>query len=90
VGCWKIEFHPEAQKELNKLDKYSQNLVQSYLNNRVLKLEHPKQLGKALRYDLKGCWRYRVDKLRIVCDIQDNELIILVLQIAKRDVVYDD
>ena len=90
MAYWKIEFKPKANKQLNKLDKQSQQEIQSYLNERVLTLQHPNQLGKVLRHNLKGYWRYRVDKFRIVCDLQENKLIVLVVKIAKRDVVYED
>ena len=57
---------------------------------RVLGLEHPKLFGKALRNNKKGLWRYRVDKFRIICKLEEDKLIILVVAIAKRDVVYED
>ncbi len=82
--CWKIEFEPEARKELQKLDKYSQRLIQSYLNDRILKLEHPKQFGKPLLKNLKGLWRYRMDKFRIICNIEESKLIILTPTVFKK------
>ena len=62
----------------------------SYLNNKIAKLNHPKQLGKPLKHKLKGLWRYRINKFRLICQIQEDKLIILVVKVAKRDVVYDD
>ncbi len=90
MACWKIEFIPEAEKELSKLNKDSQKLIQNYLNKIVLELNHPKDIGKILRHNLKGCWRYRVDKFRIICKIQEDKLIILVIKIGKRDEIYKD
>lgn len=87
--CWKIEFGSEAAKEFSKLSKDSQRLIQTYLN-KVLKLKHPKDLGKVLRHNLKGCWRYRVDKFRVICEIQEDKLVILVIRIGKRDKIYED
>jgi mRNA interferase RelE/StbE len=87
---WKIDFEPDAGRQLKKLDKYAQQLIRNYLKDKVLKLEHPKLLGKALKYNLKGCWRYRVDKFRIICDLQENKLVVLIVKIAKRDVIYED
>ena len=82
---WKIEFDTKAQKQFDKLDKQSQKKVQSYLNKDILNLEHPKLFGKALRNNKKGLWRYRVDKFRIICKLEENKLIILIVAIAKRD-----
>ena len=87
---WKIEFDTKAQKQFDKLDKQSQKKVQSYLNKDILNLEHPKLFGKSLRNNKKGLWRYRVDKFRIICKLEEDKLIILVVAIAKRDVVYED
>ena len=89
MDYWKIEFTSEAQKQFKKLDKHSQREIQSYLNERILKLEHPKLSGKPLINDLKGFWRYRVDKFRIICKIQEDKLIILVIKIGKRQGVYE-
>ena len=87
---WKIEFDTKAQKQFDKLDKQSQKKVQSYLNKDILNLEHPKLFGKALRNNKKSLWRYQVDKFRIICKLEEDKLIILVVAIAKRDVVYED
>ena len=87
---WKIEFDTKAQKQFDKLDKQSQKKVHGYLNKDILNLEHPKLFGKALRNNKKGLWRYQVDKFRIICKLEEDKLIILVVAIAKRDVVYED
>ena len=87
--AWKIEFSSRANKDLEKLDSQSQKLIKDYLDDRLLKLAHPKQAGKALTNSFKGLWRYRVDNFRIICKIQENKLIILVLQIGHRSEVYN-
>ena len=87
--AWKIEFDHNAAKEFKKLDKNSQILIQNYLRNKVLVASHPTGLGKALMYDLGSLWRYRVDKFRIICRIEQDSLTILVLKVAKRDQVYN-
>lgn len=90
MAYWKIEFDTAAQKQFGKLDKQSQKKIQNYLNKDISNLEHPKLFGKALRNNKKGLWRYRIDKFRIICKIEENKLIILIVKIAKRDVVYGD
>ena len=87
---WKVVFSQTGEKELSKLSHQQQSLIRSYLYTRVLGLEHPKLFGKALRNNKKGLWRYRVDKFRILCKLEEDKLIILVVKIAKRDVVYED
>lgn len=90
VVYWKIKFKSKAEKQLNNLDKQSKQKIQTYLNERISKLNHPKESGKALSRNKKGLWRYRVDKFRILCKLEEDKLIILVVKIAKRDVVYED
>lgn len=90
MGTWKIKLDDSAKKDLKKLDLQTQNLIIKYLYNKVLKLPHPAQLGAALRGRKKGLWRYRINKYRIICRIQNDILTILVLKVAKRDIVYDD
>jgi mRNA interferase RelE/StbE len=85
---WKIEFDHNAAKEFKKLDKSSQLLIRNYLRDKVLAASHPTKLGKSLVQGLAGLWRYRVDKFRIICKIEQGRLTILVLKVAKRDKVY--
>ncbi len=90
MNKWRIKFTPKAEKSLGKLSPDIQIFISDYLYNQVLNLEHPKQLGKPLSRNKKGLWRYRVDKFRILCKLEEDKLIILVVKIAKRDVVYED
>lgn len=87
---WQIVFSRTGEKELEKLSRQSQSLIRNFLYTRILELNHPKQSGKALRGNKKGLWRYRVDKFRIICKIEEKVLTILVVKVAKRNVVYDD
>ena len=87
---WQIKFEPPAEKDLSKLDHQSRKKIRDYLRYKVLINNNPKERGKALTANKKGLWRYRVNKYRIICRIQNDILTILVLKVAKRDVVYDD
>lgn len=87
---WKIDFNDEADKNLAKLNPHARKILRDYLDNRILKLKHPKDTGKALTGNYRGLWRYRVDKFRIICRIQEDKLIVLVVKIGKRDEVYED
>lgn len=87
---WRVEFEPKAEKQFGKLDPSTRDLIAKYLYRRVQGLDDPRSLGKALRHDKSGLWRYRVDKYRIICQIKDEVLTILVLEVGKRDRVCDD
>ena len=85
---WKIEFEPLADKELKKLNKNTQKDIVQYLYKKVIKSNHPKDLGKPLSFNYKGLWRYRVAKFRIICKIKEDMLVVMIVKIGKRDGVY--
>jgi mRNA interferase RelE/StbE len=86
---WKISFTVSAEKEFGKLSKSLQQQLVRYFERIII--DNPRLHGKALKGgSVIKLWRYRVDKYRIICQIQDSELLILVVRIAKRDVVYKD
>jgi mRNA interferase RelE/StbE len=86
---WQIEFDPAAEKELKKLDKQVALRIIKFLKERVLTTENPRSLGEALRGSKLGeLWKYRVGDFRIVCEIIDSKLIILIIKIGDRKDVY--
>lgn len=85
--AWRIDFTKAADKALVKLDKPIAEKVLNELED-ISKLEDPRSRGKALVGHLAGLWRYRVGNYRIVCDIEDGVLLILVVDVAHRSEVY--
>ncbi len=86
---WKIEFQHRAVKQLEKLGKQDANRIVSFLADRVVQNENPRQTGAALQgSELGNYWRYRVGDYRIICDIQDHKLIVLVVEIGHRREIY--
>lgn len=87
--AWRIEFHPRAEKELSKLDREAARQVLRLLRDRVAPLEDPHSLGEALRGPEVGrFWKYRVADYRIICDIQQQRITVLVLRVGHRRDVY--
>ena len=86
--AWRIEFTRTAEKQIARLGRPAQARILTYLRQRVLPCENPRQSGKALHGDKQGLWRYRVGKCRIICDIQDDRSTVLVLAVAHRKEVY--
>lgn len=87
---WRIEFDSRAVKELAKLDKPIQRRILTVLKDRIAPLEDPRSIGEALRGEEVGrFWKYRVGPYRIICDIRDAEIVILVLRIGDRKDVYE-
>lgn len=62
--------------------------VVDYMDDRVATREDPRSLGRALTGPMGGLWRYRVGGCRVVCDIQDGVLRVLVVRVGRRDRVY--
>ncbi len=86
---WRIEYSDTAKKALSKLDKHAAVRITSFLADRVLALANPRDLGAALTGSRLGnFWRYRVGDYRIVCDLRDGVLRVLVLDIGHRREIY--
>ncbi len=85
---WTIEFSEIAIKQLKKLDKQTRIRIFEYLENRVCAAENPNQQGKALAYNKAALWRYRVGDYRIICQIKDETVTVLVLSVGHRKEVY--
>ncbi|MDA3957990.1 type II toxin-antitoxin system RelE/ParE family toxin [Oceanispirochaeta sp.] len=88
--AWSVDFTATARKQLKKIDRKWLGKILDYLEDEVATLEHPKDKGKALVGDKKGLWRYRVGDYRIICDILDHEIVILVVIVGPRKNVYSD
>ncbi|ENY6720816.1 type II toxin-antitoxin system RelE/ParE family toxin [Campylobacter jejuni] len=80
-------YSDKALRQFSKLDKAIQKEIKTYTNN-LESLENPRTKGKALKANLKGLWRYRVGIYRLICRIDDDKLIILCLELDKRDKIY--
>ncbi len=85
---WRVEISRTAEKQIQKLNRDAQESIVRFLRERVLRAENPRQLGKPLHGDKGGLWRYRVGDYRLICDIQDERITVLVLRIGHRKDVY--
>lgn len=85
---WTVSFNKAAAKELKHIDKMHQERILRYLQDPQI-LETPRCKGKALKGKEYGSlWRYRVGSYRVICDLKDQELIILVVKSGSRGSVY--
>jgi mRNA interferase RelE/StbE len=86
---WSVEFSETAARELSKLDLQHSHRILKFLNERVARLDDPRSLGKALQGSRLGeFWKYRVGDYRIICKIEDNRLVVLVLRVGHRREIY--
>ncbi len=86
---WVVEFDDAATKELRKLDRQAQQEILRYFRERIATNEDPRRFGKPLSHDLTGLWRYRVRNYRMICNIEDDKLTVLVVRAGHRKHMYE-
>ena len=87
--AWKIKVSPAADRELSKLDSPQAKRILKFLHERLAKLDDPRSIGKALQGSRFGeFWRYRVSEYRLICKIEDDRLVVLVLRVGHRKDIY--
>jgi mRNA interferase RelE/StbE len=85
---WRIKITRTATKQITKLDRQGQKAILKFLRERLAPAENPRRWGTALQGDERGLWRYRVGDYRLICDIQDEKVTVLVLELGHRKDVY--
>jgi mRNA interferase RelE/StbE len=86
--AWKVEISAFARKQLGKLDKPVARRILGWLDDRIEGCKDPRPFGEPLKGDLAGLWRYRVGDFRIICEIQDDRLVVLALSVGHRRGIY--
>jgi mRNA interferase RelE/StbE len=86
--AWTIELHERAERALRKLDRQTNTRIARFLAERVAPSSDPRALGESLSGPLRSYWKYRVGDYRIICDIQDARITVLVLEIGNRRDIY--
>lgn len=86
--AWTIDYSNTAREQLRKLDKPVARRIVNYMDERIATLENPRNAGKPLVGVLGGLWRYRIGDCRVICDIQDGALRVLVVRLGNRREVY--
>lgn len=70
------------------MDRYQARLIISWVEKNLLNTDNPRRLGKALKGNYSEYWRYRIGNYRLIVDIQDEEILILILDIGHRKDIY--
>ena len=87
--AWKVELSSGAVRELDKLDAQPARRILTFLHERVANLDDPRTIGQALRGSRLGeFWKYRVGDYRLICRIEDAQLLILVLRVGHQREIY--
>ncbi len=80
-----------TEKQRNSLIKWiylSVKKIYDWINKHLEGCNNPRAFGKALRGNRKGYWRYRVGDYRIIADIQDSKIVIIITDVGYRGNVY--
>lgn len=83
-----VKYEKEAQKALKNLDKFQAKAILTWIEKNLVGTDDPKIHGKGLTVNKSGYWRYRVGTYRIIADITEQEVTILILSIAHRREAY--
>jgi mRNA interferase RelE/StbE len=87
--AWTIEYAQSSRKPMERLDPMVRRRIRAFLSERVVLLDDPRQLGEALQGTrFTGLWRYRVGDFRILADIRDEVVTVIVVGVGHRGNVY--
>ncbi|MGQ0749341.1 MAG: type II toxin-antitoxin system RelE family toxin [Betaproteobacteria bacterium] len=86
--AWTVEISPFAQKQLGKLHKPVAARILDWLEERIDGCKNPRHFGEPLKGELAGLWRYRIGDFRVICEMQDERLVVLALSVGHRRDIY--
>lgn len=85
---WHLIYSKKAQKSLKSIDPKHAEIIMRWLGKNIEGCDNPKAHGKPLKGDLAGAWRYRVGNYRILCDIRDDEMVVVTIEVRHRQGAY--
>ncbi|MGE9297041.1 MAG: type II toxin-antitoxin system RelE family toxin [Puniceicoccales bacterium] len=86
---WDYKVSERAVRQLRKMDRTAAQRIILFLDERITGTDNPRIWGKQLKGELNNLWRYRVGDYRILCEMRDDELIVLVVRLGHRREIYD-
>ena len=86
---YNVVFTDRAKKQIKKLDKHTASLIIGWIEKNLSGCENPRLHGKGLTSNRSGQWRYRVGNYRLIAEIDDVNIIILVLNVGHRREIYN-
>ena len=86
---YNVVFTDKAKKQLKKIDKHIASLIIGWLEKNIEGCENPRIHGKGLVDNKSGQWRYRIGDYRVLCEINNQEIIVLVLEVGHRREIYN-
>ena len=88
MSGYSVEIDTGVARKIQKLDRETQRLILSYINRNLWNCPDPRASGKALTGPLRGLWRYRIGEYRLLAEIRDSEMLVIVVDVEHRSKVY--
>lgn len=85
---YKVNIEKRTLRKLKKMDRNDRAFLIAWIDKNLKNVEDPREKGKALKGDFKVLWRYRVGNYRIITEIKDAELYILIIDLGHRKDIY--
>lgn len=85
---WTIEISDAAEREFKKLDRSTVRRIGNFIDSRLNGTDDPRRIGKPLHGSLQNYWSYRVGDYRLICEIKDQKLVVLIVDIGHRSDIY--
>lgn len=86
--AWRIEFEHSAERDLERLSQPTIKRILRFMRERVASLDNPRAIGEPLRGAWRGFWKYRVGDYRIIVEIEDEHVRIVVIKLGNRREIY--
>ena len=85
---WTVEFENSARKEFKKIDSQAQKKILRFLREHITTDEDPRRFGEPLKGNWASFWKYRIGTYRVICNIQGERLLVLVVRVKHRSKAY--
>lgn len=86
---YKIVTTDKFDKAFKKLDRQTQRIIKAWIDKNLMSCENPRIHGKGLTANRSGQWRYRVGDYRILADIRDDEIVLVLIDVGHRSRIYE-
>jgi mRNA interferase RelE/StbE len=87
---FKVEYTPHAIRALKKLDQQTLAMLRAWIEKNLVGCENPREKGKSLSGSLNNLWRYRIGDYRIIADISDKTVTVLIVNVGHRREIYEN
>lgn len=84
-----VEISPQAKKQLKKIDPYASKKIVTWIDKNLVNCVDPYLQGKPLKGNLSNHWRYRIGDYRVISQIDNNKIKIIIVSVGHRKEIYD-